>query len=198
MKLGVVSDIHSNHAGLARALELMGPVDRLLCLGDCIFDYRFCIETVALLRDQDAVTILGNHEETFFGPGGERARSQDWIDRELFEWLASRPRCEMLDCGAARVLMVHSTPWEPRGEYIMPNSPRLERFAEADADIVLYGHTHHQVARRIGDVLVVNPGSTGDGRDMRNARQLSFAVIDTTTRDVSIIDFPDPKRDGLA
>lgn len=196
MKLGVVSDIHSNPAGLTRALELMGPVDRLLCLGDCIFDYRFCNETVGLLRERDAVTILGNHEEAFFSPGGERARSQDWIDRDLLEWLQSRPRRVTLDYEGARVLMVHSTPWEPRGEYIMPNSPRLERFAEADADIVLYGHTHHQVARQIGDVLVVNPGSTGDGRDMRNGRQLSFAVIDTATREVSITDFPDPKRNG--
>lgn len=194
MRLGIVSDIHSNHAGLARALELMGPVDELLCLGDCIFDYRFCNETVGLLRERGAITILGNHEEAFFSPGGERARTQDWIDRDHLAWLASRPREILLEYGETRVLMVHSTPWQPRGEYIMPKSPKLERFAEADADIVLYGHTHHQVVRQVEDVLVVNPGSTGDGRDARNDRQLSFAVVDTATRNVSIVDFPDPKR----
>lgn len=194
MKLGIVSDIHSNRAGLERALELMEPVDRLLCLGDCIFDYRFCNETVDLLRSRAALTILGNHEEAFFSPGGQRARSQEWIDQDLLQWLESRPRELVLDCDGTRVLMVHSTPWEPRGEYVMPKSPKLERFAEADADIVLYGHTHHQVVRQFGDTLVVNPGSTGDGRDMRNDRQLSFAVVDTLARTATITNFADPKR----
>ena len=31
MKLGIVSDLHCNFAGLTRALEIMGQVDELLC-----------------------------------------------------------------------------------------------------------------------------------------------------------------------
>ena len=61
--------------------------------------------------------------------------------------------------------MVHSTPWEPQGEYVLPGSKDLQRFDEADADIVLYGHTHQQVVQQVGEVLVVNPGSAGDARD---------------------------------
>ena len=41
MRIGIVSDIHGNMAGLLRAVELMGEVDELLCLGDSIYDYRF-------------------------------------------------------------------------------------------------------------------------------------------------------------
>jgi len=63
---------------------------------------------------------------------------------------------------------VHSTPWEPRGTYVHPESALLARFGEAEADIVLYGHTHQQLARRIGNVLVINPGSAGEARDHRN------------------------------
>jgi putative phosphoesterase len=196
VKFGIVSDIHCNAAGLHQALDLMGDIDELICLGDSIWEYRFSNEVALLLKEHAAHTILGNHEEIFFGPLGARARVRDDIDRELSGWLETRPHRIALDCAGKRLLLVHSTPWEPRGDYVMPESAQLERFAEADADIVLYGHTHRQMVKRVGKVLVVNPGSTGDARDHRNGRQLSCAVLDTVSEEVSIIDFPDPRRDA--
>ena len=193
MKLGIVSDIHCNAAGLRAALALMGDVDELICLGDSIWEYRFSNEVAQLLRERGAHTILGNHEEGFFGPLGERARARAGNDGELMEWLAARPHRIDLDCGGKRVLLVHSTPWEPRGAYIHPESPELARFAETEADFVLYGHTHRQVAKRFGRVLVVNPGSAGDARDHNNGRLLSCAVLDTASEEVHIIDYPDPR-----
>jgi putative phosphoesterase len=193
VRLGIVSDVHCNLAGLQRALALMDGIDELLCLGDSIFEYRFSNDVVALLRERQAQVILGNHEEGFLAPGGERARAQDWIDRDHLVWLASRPLRHWLVRDGRRLLMVHSTPWEPRGAYIHPESQQLARFGEVDADVVMYGHTHHQVVRRIGPVLVVNPGSAGDARDHRNGRQLSCAVLDTATLDVTVIDYPDER-----
>jgi len=193
LKLGIVSDLHCNAAGLREALRLMGDIDELLCLGDSIYEYRFSNEVVALLKDRAAHTILGNHEEGFFGPLGARARERDGIDPDLLRWLGERPHRRELDIGGKTVLLVHSTPWEPRGAYIHPDNAELARFAEADADIVLYGHTHRQVARRVGGVLVVNPGSAGEGRDASNGRQLSCAVLDLGSEEVRIIDFPEPR-----
>lgn len=195
MKLGIVSDIHCNAAGLRQALALMGDIDELICLGDSIWEYRFSNEVAQILREREAHTILGNHEEVFFGPLGERARARADNDGELMAWLQSRPHRAALDCAGKRVLLVHSTPWEPRGAYIYPDHPELARFGDAEADFVLYGHTHRQVARRVGRVLVVNPGSAGDARDHGNGRQLSCAVLDTASEEVRIIDFPDPRRD---
>jgi len=193
LKFGIVSDIHCNAAGLLQALALMGDIDELICLGDSIWEYRFSNEVAAILRERAAHTILGNHEETFFGPLGERARARDGIDRDLCDWLASRPHRIELDIAGKRLLLVHSTPWEPRGAYIHPEDSQLERFAEGGADFVLYGHTHRQVVRRFGKVLVINPGSTGDARDHRNGRQLSCAVLDTASDEVRVIDFADPR-----
>ncbi|HEY4166338.1 MAG TPA: metallophosphoesterase family protein [Reyranella sp.] len=190
MKLGIVSDLHCNIDGLDRALEIMGPIDALLCLGDSINEFGFSNEVVGRLRALDALTILGNHEEVFLGAAGARARSRADIDQSLLGWLAERPHRHALRIGGKRILMVHSTPWEPRGSYVLPTSSALERFGEADADIVLYGHTHQQLARRVGRVLVINPGSAGDGRDPRNGRQLSCAVLDTAAEEVVVHDFP--------
>jgi putative phosphoesterase len=193
VKFGIVSDIHCNAAGLRQALDLMSEVDELICLGDSIWEYRFSNEVVQLLRERQAHTILGNHEEQFYGPLGERARVRTDNDPELLEWLATRPHRIALERDGKRLLLVHSTPWEPRGAYIHPGSAELARFAEADADFVLYGHTHRQVVQRFGRVLVVNPGSAGDARDPGNGRRLSCAVLDTANEEARIIDFPDPR-----
>ena len=193
MKLGIVSDIHGNLPGLQQALAHIGEVDLLLCLGDCIFDYAFSNEVVALLREREALIIQGNHEETFFSPAGARARERAGLDRDLMAYLADQPARRTLDCGGMRLLLVHSTPWEPRGGYVYPHSASLARFAEADADVVLYGHTHAQVVQRVGRVLVVNPGSAGDARDHRNGRKLSCAVLDTGSEEVRVVDYEDPR-----
>jgi len=76
LKLGIVSDLHCNIEGLNRALEILGAIDALLCLGDSIYEYRFSNEVVAALKDMNAHTILGNHEEVFLGPLGGRARER--------------------------------------------------------------------------------------------------------------------------
>jgi len=193
MRLGIVSDIHCNGAGLAQALALMGDIDELICLGDSIYEYRFSNEVVRLLKDREAQVIVGNHEECFFGPHGARARARPGIDPTLAEWLAGQPQRLELTIGGKRLLLVHSTPWEPRGTYVHPGSALLARFAEAEADIVLYGHTHQQVVRRVGPVLVINPGSAGEPRDSTNRFQLSCAVLDTASEAVRVFDFPDPR-----
>ncbi len=196
MRLGIVSDVHCNLDGLRQALALMGEIDELLCLGDSIFEYRFSNEVIALLRERGAQVILGNHEEGFLGPLGERARGQSWVDPDHLAWLAAQPHRRELERGGRKLLLVHSTPWEPRGAYIHPESAQLARFGEVDADVVMFGHTHHQLVRRVGRVLVINPGSAGDARDHRNGRQLSCAVLDTETEAVRVIDYPDARRPG--
>ncbi|HEX3863267.1 MAG TPA: metallophosphoesterase family protein [Stellaceae bacterium] len=190
MRIGIVSDIHCNSLALTHALDLMGDVDELICLGDSIYEYRFSNEVVQLLQERAAHVIVGNHEECFFGPLGERARARPGTDPALAEWLAGQPHRRELTFGGKRLLLVHSTPWEPRGAYIHPTSSDLARFGEVDADFVLYGHTHQQVVQRFGRVLVINPGSAGDARDHRNGGQLSCAVLDTVSGEARILDFP--------
>ena len=189
MRIGIVSDLHCNVAGLSQALDRMGDVDELICLGDSIWEYRFSNEIVRLLKERGAHTILGNHEEGFLGPQGHRARQPQWIDRSLLGWLAERPHRLELDFGGKRLLAIHSTPWEPRGTYVYPHDVLLERFGEADADFVLYGHTHHQLVRRLGKVLVINPGSAGEARDQANGQQLSYAMLDTVTEEVIVTNY---------
>lgn len=194
MRIGIVSDIHGNIAGLDRALAEMNGIDELICAGDSIYQFRFSNEVVNRLRERNALAIKGNHEEVFFSRDGERARAAPWIDREALAWLDKQPASLTLTRSGRRILVVHGSPWEPRYEYIYPNSPTLRRFAMLDVDIVILGHTHYRMAERIGHVLVINPGSAGEPRDPRNGYQLSCAVLDPATEEVTFFDYPDPTR----
>ena len=134
MKVGIVSDLHCNLQGLDLALEAMGDVDELLCLGDSIFEYQFSNGVVARLKERRAHIIQGNHEEVFLSAAGVRARERPGIDPDLLAFLAEQPHRRYLELAGKRLLLIHSTPWEPRGDYVHPHSTKLNRFAEADAD----------------------------------------------------------------
>lgn len=170
----------------------MGSADHLLCLGDTIDRRRFSNEVVGLLKDLGAHIVLGNHEEIFLAEYASGETPHPSADKDLVAFLAAQPLRKTLSFGRKRVLMVHSTPWEPRGQYIFPHNERLPEFAAAGADYVLYGHTHAPVIRRYGDVAIVNPGSAGEGRDSSEGRHLSCAVLDTETDEIGLIHYMDP------
>ncbi|MBV1877011.1 MAG: metallophosphatase family protein [Pseudomonadales bacterium] len=194
MKIGIVSDIHGNLPGLEAALDSMGSIDHLICPGDAFDEYSFSNEVVARLRELKADYVLGNHEDMFFSRAGERARSHPGIDQELMQWAASRPHYLNLEFGDKRLLLFHSTPWEPYGDYVFPHmKSTLVRFGESDADYMVYGHTHSQLLQRHNGTLVINPGSAGHARDASNGRRLSYCLLDTETDEAQIVDYDDPR-----
>jgi putative phosphoesterase len=198
MRIGILSDIHCNLPGLERALELMSPYDELFCAGDSVFQFRWCNDVVAMLKDLGAQVILGNHEETILSRDGERALSSAKIDQDLVAWMRSRPYRIDTVVDGKRIIMTHGSPWEPWKEYHYPHEPIWSKAASLDCDTLIVGHTHFKMAQRFGGVLVINPGSAGDPRDHRNEFQLSCAVWDTTTDEVIFYDYKDPTRNFLS
>ena len=191
MQIGIVSDIHGNIAGLDHALARMGAVDALWCAGDAFTQDEFSNAVVARLKDRGARYILGNHEETLLHPASFRAQESASVDQELLAWVRRQPT-QITECiDGLNIHMFHSTPWEPSGDYLYPHSQFLHRLGDLDADVAIYGHTHTKIAREINGTLVLNPGSAGIGRPS-NDRQLSYAILDTVTRDVVFDDFDDP------
>jgi putative phosphoesterase len=189
LRVGIVSDLHGNAEGLAAALERMGDVDELLCAGDIATEYRFSNESVKTLRAREARCVLGNHDLGLLGPHGDRARAAVGVDRDLVAELATYPLTYETTVSGKKLLMTHASPCAPYTQYVSKGSPELKRIAEVDADYVIIGHTHSQLVERVGKVLVINPGSVGQGTDHANNYQLSYAVLDTTTDEVVIDNF---------
>ncbi|HEY8173468.1 MAG TPA: metallophosphoesterase family protein, partial [Dehalococcoidia bacterium] len=149
------------------------------------------------LRERKARYILGNHEEVLLGKWGVRARSASWIRADALAYMAEHESHLETVVDGKKLVMVHGSPFEPHNEYIYPNSQSLSRFAEIEADYILLGHTHYQMAERVGRALVINPGSAGEARDPRNAFKLSYAVLDTASGEVAFDDFQDPTRAAI-
>jgi putative phosphoesterase len=63
-------------------------------------------------------------------------------------------RCEL---AGVRVLVVH-------GDRLGSPTPETVAKRYTDTDLVVYGHSHQPVLARVGDTLVVNPGSAGRRR----------------------------------
>ena len=68
------------------------------------------------------------------------------------------------------------------------HSDLLDRFGEADADFVFYGHSDHQLVQHLGTVLVINPARPATrATTVRPAIELCGA----RHRDRVVSDFPD-------
>jgi len=180
MKVGVVSDIHSNLVALEAVLADMPDVDRLVCAGDVVGYNAWPAECVDVLRERNVPTVMGNHDRmvatgrNFRGNGMAQA-GVEYADAELNDvqrtWVENLPRERTFADG--RLKVVHDHP-EDQDRYTYPDefSPALL----GDEDALVLGHTHVQHHERYDEGVVVNPGSVGQPRD-RNPRA-AYAVLD--------------------
>ena len=91
MRIGLVSDIHCNAAGLEAALDQLGVLDLLLCAGDIVLQYRFGDAVIALLRERGALAIQGNHDKILLSHHGEAVRRSGQGEPEHWAWLGALP-----------------------------------------------------------------------------------------------------------
>lgn len=193
MRLGIMSDVHCNSAAMQLALdELAGSVDEVVLAGDAVLQYRFSDPVVEGIRRHDIRYIQGNHEMALLGDGGRRALAGPEIHRPNVEFMAEAPKRIRTRCSGKSVLVVHGSPFAPYGEYLHRGSPGLARCAELDVDVLILGHTHVPMTARVGNVLVVNPGSLGQCGDPGHPDMVSYAVLDTDSEEVVFHRFRNP------
>lgn len=189
MRLGILADLHGNAPALGAVLEVLRGegIDRLLVAGDLIGYYPLVNETLDLLREWPAEVVLGNHDAYLLGrlPCSDERRQAyglDVADRlivpEHREWLQTLPFERRLSYDGRRLLLCHGSPAGPE-DYVFPDRADWSVFSSVDADMVVLGHTHRPLARSLGSVLIVNPGSVGQPRDYD--RRAAYGILDTGT-----------------
>lgn len=211
MRIGIISDIHSNLEALGEtlaALERHRP-DRIVCLGDVVGYGASVNECCALVRKAAGVTLLGNHDAAVSGRMDysfyyDAARhALDWtasrIDPDHLEWLRSLPYRHDLE----GICFSHGNPVAPEAyEYVfaMEQARDLLPHVDALADVSFIGHSHlcktfaihpggevnEVVATRFGlrrgYKYVISVGSVGQPRDCDN--RACFVLYDTASRTV--------------
>jgi putative phosphoesterase len=194
MRLGVISDIHSNSIALAAVLVALDQegVDLIVCAGDIVGCYPYVNEAIDLLRKRDVICILGNHDCYLLGKLAiteERWRAYNlgYVDLTIRDdnrvWLAGLPTERHLELDGLQWHLCHGSPWAVE-EYIYPDHNAFARFASVEAHMVVMGHTHIPLIRQVDHALLVNPGSCGQPRDYNP--MAAYAVVDTATRSAKI------------
>lgn len=193
MKVALLADIHGNADALEAVLAAAGRrgAERLLCAGDFVGYYYEPARCFDLLDGWHVDAVRGNHENML------RELEQDQVSAASFtarfgsglvtaghELCAARrdhlrqlPASRTLTIAGRDILLCHGSPWDT-DEYVYPESgvDVLARCAESGADFVVMGHSHCQLAHRVGGTLLVNPGSVGQPR--RGTGDAEWALLD--------------------
>jgi putative phosphoesterase len=180
MRLGVVSDIHANRIAFDAVLDDMPAVDRIVCAGDVVGYNPWPAECLAVVRDRDVPTVMGNHDRAVARDTGFRFNAmasagvdyaRDRLDADALSWLRALSDARVVADG--RVKLVHGHPDDP-DRYTYPeeySSTMLD-----DEALLVTGHTHVQGHRVFEDGVVMNPGSVGQPRD--GDPRAGYAVVD--------------------
>ena len=211
MRIGILSDVHSNLEALAEALAALKgeQPDTIVCLGDIVGYGASVNECCELVRKNVAVTLLGNHDAAVSGRMDysfyyDAARhALDWtaarIAPEHAEWLRALPYAHRIGDAS----FSHGNPVDPQAyEYVFALEQARELIPHvADlAEVSFVGHSHLCKAFALhpaGDVTevvangfglrrgykyVVSVGSVGQPRDCDN--RACYVLYDTEARTV--------------
>jgi putative phosphoesterase len=197
MRLLLISDVQGNLAALDAALlhpDALGA-DLVLCLGDVASGPRPAA-TIARLQEIGAHCLFGNMDGVIADPpepsgdGDDRrfAELDLWcherLSPEQHGWLRALPSTfELAFPGGRRLFACHGSPRSPEVA-IGAETPEADvraAFAGIEADLIAVGHLHEPMLRRVGDLLLLHPGSVGWPRplaDGRRPRWAEFAAIE--------------------
>lgn len=155
MRILVLSDIHGNLVALESVLAAAaGQYDTIWCLGDIVGYGPRPNECVALMREQAALCVMGNHDLAALGhpdidvdnfnPHARQAVlwTRETLTEESHTFLAQLPDTPVLPPGHELLLVTHASPREPVWEYVLTPNVAWENFALFEQEICLVGHTH--------------------------------------------------------
>lgn len=179
MRVAAIYDIHGNLPALEAVLHDLdqASVDSIVVGGDVI-PGPMPSETIACLRALEIPVrfIHGNGErEVLALKAGQETTVPDrvrealqWVAEQLdskdVRWLASWHDTVRFEIsGLGEVLFCHAIPRSDSEIFtrLTPEDRLLRLFEEANAPLVICGHTHMPFDRTIGNTRVVNAGSVG-------------------------------------
>lgn len=172
MKIAIISDVHGNGEALRSFPE---KYDELWVLGDLVNYGPEPVAVVDLVMKNSEIVVRGNHDHSIAFDVDPRCTPQyqkmadvtrrytvSALTRNHTTFLRQLPLKLELQRQETRFYLCHAKPSDPLFGYCPAESEEWrEELQRVNADVLLVGHTHTPFIRKIGDQVVVNPGSLG-------------------------------------
>ena len=194
MKIGIIADIHSNIYALKKVISQLGGTELILSAGDIVGYYPFVNAVFDELKRRNVQCILGNHDAYLLGMKSVPAnpiiqKSIEYTKRVISEenlaYLKKIKKANSeIEIDGLKIKMYHGSPWDELEGYIFPDYHNFNKFKEINADLIILGHTHWPMIKKIGGKIIINPGSCGQPRDYDS--RASFIIFDTKTKNIQI------------
>ena len=211
VRLGLVGDVHAEDEALKIVLDELErrQVDAILCVGDIADGSGDVNRTCALLEERRVVTVAGNHDRWLLSDelrdsaGATPARSLNARSRAFLDGLPTKLK---LTTTRGPLLLCHGVGDDDMAA-VKPDHLRhdLERndalkrlLAGPPIDIMVNGHTHRAMVRRVRHLTIVNAGTLhrNDERralilDTREETVTMFDVLPTGLSELERIELPE-------
>ncbi|MHC4355346.1 MAG: metallophosphoesterase family protein, partial [Planctomycetota bacterium] len=196
-KVLLFSDIHGNLPALEAVFDDVRsePIDDVWNLGDITGYVPFPVRVVELLDRRQVVSIIGNYDRKVLAfkdcqdqwkkdKRSDKYAAFEWNHKQLSaagrRFLESLPESFHVRMRGLDFTLVH-TGEDADGTAITPETPAeyLANLARAhDTDVLLFGHSHIPMVRRVESKVFINPGSVGvpNNGDLR----ASYAILTVT------------------
>lgn len=200
MKIGIISDIHSNYRAFKVCLDYFEKenVDYYLLLGDYVSDTP-CPEKVmemiySLRREHRVLMVRGNREDYFLE---DREKDKGWTDCSAtgnllytkerltendFDFFEQLPVSgTFFEEGYPSITFCHGSPASTR-EHIYMNTENSDRWLEEiDTDYLIAGHTHQRCIYSHQGRTYINTGSCGIA--IHNAKMAECVMLTGVDKD---------------
>jgi putative phosphoesterase len=189
VRIGVISDIHSNYDALQAVLSAMGDYDALVCLGDLVGYGAQPHEVVSEIRSlRPKAIVMGNHDYAIStgdtsGFVRHAVQAVEWtrknISPENLSYVASLRAKATCTIDGTKIALVHGSPRDPLNEYVYPDTAEFilrSLVEDSGGTILLLGHTHVPFVRKFDSILLGNPGGVGQPRD--GDARASYAILE--------------------
>ena len=190
--VGVIGDVHAEETRLARVLDFFAArgVERVLQVGDFVDGMGSDAECVRRLRDVDALVVRGNHERWLLEALPQLGGVSRRLDAGALAWTRALPTTRRLETAAGDALLCHGLGEDDMTLLLPRHGPReldanvaLKTLLASNERLVIAGHTHVRMVRRIADLTIVNAG-TLYRKDRSNCTLLDFAAREVEQWDV--------------
>lgn len=188
MKIGIISDVHSNIDALKDTFKKFNDekVDKVICLGDVIGIGPYpekCIDFFINNKDMFISFVKGNHENYLLNGiqkknhnekdakpmTDEEIATHVWnhsrLNNEQIKFIGNLKDKDFLEIEGKKIVVGHYPTDENNKFKRFIKKPNVEQikelFKEKQADIYLFGHTHQKYYLEDNCKYYINPGSMG-------------------------------------